>query len=603
MANIATELNTIATATYGSDMREAIHDGLEKTNTDPAGKAFGNATMYTNDFIEVNTTDKTVALKDGSDDGVINIIIGNRVRQTTPNTVSYAEFAEKQCFIFIDATDLTLKVDDGVPSGGNDLILVGVISNYGSVKLVPGFNLIYNGHKAVNGTLPVDVAKQNAFLEPVFFTYRGCSMFVQYNDDDHSVTLHLAGSGYATVLGVMNGTNSIVIPYEEGNSLYYYLLYDVTNDKLEYSTVYYDITKPEWVGHQLIGAIYMPGSLGTDGIPQFVLTVMPGMRIYPYGQAWVDNYPTLFTSGNNAEGRGGLGIDYYRQKLIFGNVSSFNICTEIGVMPIEKNKTIDLSGTQYLYFDYIKKDLLVRATNNRPYDPNRYRLAGVLNTLRRKIDLSFGGSISRDGNSYFVFGDSIQTNVGVTNEAGEAIYGSVGFQVAAALNVEAANFAVGGMGFVRAIDGKTFYDKLVEAGSTYSSDTRVPIAASLVGGTNDYGTSQLFGDLDTPNSFVYEVDRCFKYIHDNFYQIPFLICTPLHRDDRETANSYGKTLSEYCDVIKERAQHYHLLFYDLYNDPNYDFRGEDQLMPDGLHPNYFGHRRLAPLFKSLLICG
>lgn len=603
MANIATELNTIATATYGSDMREALHDSIKKVNEDPIGKTMGCPAMYTNDFIKIDTEQKTVSIVDGNDpEENIVIIVGNVVKSTNRQTVNYDISEGYSNYIFIDATDLTLKVDTGLPSNSLDLILIGVITPNEQVLIVPGFNLMLNEHKCVNNPLPIDVQKENAFTSPVFYNYRSNSLFVELKDDN-SLNVRVTGGGFAMIQGLMSATsNNVNIPYIENEDKWYYLLYDVTNKKLDISTAYYDLNDDVWIGHHLIGAIFMPGTLEEDGTPNFRISVMPGMEIYPNGNSWIERSPIVYV--NDANGEGGIGIDYYKQKLIIGDSSTFNLCSNIGYMPLGKGKTIDISATNLLYFDYFKKELLVTGTSgsDRPAGKDRYQIAGAIHSSRRDIAKSFGGSITRDGNAYFIFGDSIQTNVGVKAESGITIYGSVGFQVASSLNVEAANFAVSGMGFVRAIDGKTFYDKLVEAGSTYSKETRVPIAASLVGGTNDYGTSQLFGDLDTPNSFVYEVDRCFKYIHDNFYQIPFLICTPLHRS-KETANSYGKTLSEYCDVIKERAQYYHLLFYDLYNDPNYDFRGEDNLMPDGLHPNYFGHRRLAPLFKSLLICG
>jgi len=49
MANIDTELQTIATAIYGRDMRGAIHDGIAKVNNDIDGMVSSGMT-YTNDY-------------------------------------------------------------------------------------------------------------------------------------------------------------------------------------------------------------------------------------------------------------------------------------------------------------------------------------------------------------------------------------------------------------------------------------------------------------------------------------------------------------------------------------------------------------------------
>lgn len=54
MANIDTELSTIATAVYGSEMRAAIHDAIEKVNNE--GTAPSSITRRTIEFGELGVT-------------------------------------------------------------------------------------------------------------------------------------------------------------------------------------------------------------------------------------------------------------------------------------------------------------------------------------------------------------------------------------------------------------------------------------------------------------------------------------------------------------------------------------------------------------------
>jgi hypothetical protein len=68
MANIDTELQTIATAIYGRDMRSAIHDAIEKVNTE-SGNNKDTITSITDDVADLSNTvtsisDDVDALKD-----------------------------------------------------------------------------------------------------------------------------------------------------------------------------------------------------------------------------------------------------------------------------------------------------------------------------------------------------------------------------------------------------------------------------------------------------------------------------------------------------------------------------------------------------------
>lgn len=371
---------------------------------------------------------------------------------------------------------------------------------------------------------------------------------------------------------------------------YHYIAYD-TDTKVwgAYSSITEDLTKKCII----LGCVYI-ADIATGDV---MFNTNANIKAYINGA----KYDSDYTFYHNMET---CGVDFYNKNLIIPP-SSFNMLNDNRATSFDKNGIPLPSGSNpnILFLDYNTDKISVVDFSVGPYlhQDNRYKILGYIWNNGRLV-VSNNLKINRDGNTYLNFGDSIQTNVKVTDAEGKTIYGSAGFQVAQSVGMNPRNYAVSGMGFVREINGNNFYAQLVSSGSTYSDPSRIPKAGSLIGGVNDFKHSVPIGDVETEGTFAYEVNRCFKYIYDNYFQIPFLVCTPLKCTGWSAANNEGATLADYANVIKERAKHYKLRFYDLFNDDSCDFTYNNSLMPDGIHPNYFGHKRIAPLIRSLIIC-
>jgi lysophospholipase L1-like esterase len=92
-----------------------------------------------------------------------------------------------------------------------------------------------------------------------------------------------------------------------------------------------------------------------------------------------------------------------------------------------------------------------------------------------------------------------------------------------------------------------------------------------------------------------------------------VFCTPIKRRKNNTTpmpdatNPYGKTLNEYCNIIKEVCDYYSIPVLDLYSEsilnPGIDAQ-MNLYIPDGVHPNQDGHdiiaRRVINWFKQII---
>ena len=135
-------------------------------------------------------------------------------------------------------------------------------------------------------------------------------------------------------------------------------------------------------------------------------------------------------------------------------------------------------------------------------------------------------------------------------------------------------------------------------------------AVVVFGGTNDFGHGDApFGQIsDTSyNTFCGACDELFGKLIEKYPDIPIIVLTPLHRlGENDTVNEIGlkrKTLSEYADVIRVKAQKYSIPVLDLFAKSNMQPNVEAQnsiYFTDGLHPNDNGHNRIAKLLISFL---
>lgn len=129
----------------------------------------------------------------------------------------------------------------------------------------------------------------------------------------------------------------------------------------------------------------------------------------------------------------------------------------------------------------------------------------------------------------------------------------------------------------------------------------------VFGGTNDYGhgTAALgkFGD-QTDDTFYGALYNLSYQLLKKFTKAKIVYMTPLHRSDMtcEVTRPDGEwTLEDYVAAIKETAAYFALPVLDLREisgiQPAIPFIKE-RLMPDGLHPNDEGYKRLFEIIDG-----
>lgn len=134
----------------------------------------------------------------------------------------------------------------------------------------------------------------------------------------------------------------------------------------------------------------------------------------------------------------------------------------------------------------------------------------------------------------------------------------------------------------------------------------------VLGGTNDYGhntgnTSSYapFGSFSdrTDGTFYGALHVLYRGLIEKYPSKDIIVITPPHRFAPESTNddfvvnpNTNKSLKDYVGAIKEVAQYYGLPVLDLYANLNINpiiSINQSTYMPDGLHPNANGHRKIA----------
>ena len=137
-------------------------------------------------------------------------------------------------------------------------------------------------------------------------------------------------------------------------------------------------------------------------------------------------------------------------------------------------------------------------------------------------------------------------------------------------------------------------------------------AIIVFGGTNDYGhgDAPLGTPQDrTPKTFYGALHTLILYLLNAYPTAQIVFLTPLHRvgEADRLYNERGMRLSgnlqTYVDIILAVCGEYGLPVLDLFRtsglQPNVPIIKEN-FVPDGLHPNAAGHRRLAERLESFL---
>lgn len=129
----------------------------------------------------------------------------------------------------------------------------------------------------------------------------------------------------------------------------------------------------------------------------------------------------------------------------------------------------------------------------------------------------------------------------------------------------------------------------------------------VFGGTNDFGHGNApFGEFSdrTVNTYYGALHVLFTSLIEKYIDSKIVILTPFHRcTENEPNPATRKTLRDYTVALCRVAEYYSLPVIDVYGSsgiqPNIPLV-KYTYMPDGLHPNDAGHRRLAEQIVAFL---
>jgi lysophospholipase L1-like esterase len=132
---------------------------------------------------------------------------------------------------------------------------------------------------------------------------------------------------------------------------------------------------------------------------------------------------------------------------------------------------------------------------------------------------------------------------------------------------------------------------------------------TIFAGTNDFGrnleTNKPFGVVGdtTQSTFCGTVDYTLKLIINKYPKAKILYILPLPRTNQNIPNHINKKLVDYVNAIKEICENNCIPTLDLFRNSNFFINNSEFLntfMPDGLHPNDEGHKRLKPVISDFI---
>lgn len=133
----------------------------------------------------------------------------------------------------------------------------------------------------------------------------------------------------------------------------------------------------------------------------------------------------------------------------------------------------------------------------------------------------------------------------------------------------------------------------------------------VFGGTNDFGHGDAaLGDFSSrdPHTFYGAMHTLCEKLINKYPKSQFVFITPLHRTcENKLINSCGARtaapLSKYVEIIKEVTKYYAIPTLDLYSTSGIQPEVEiirQTYMPDGLHPNDEGAKKIAERLLGFL---
>ena len=203
-------------------------------------------------------------------------------------------------------------------------------------------------------------------------------------------------------------------------------------------------------------------------------------------------------------------------------------------------------------------------------------------------------------------GDSITEGVGVSNM--QNVYWKL---LGKTLDLDVKGYGVSGTRIAEQNKevNEAWSENFIERAKRMDKDADI---VCVFGGTNDYGHGDAsIGNIDddNPTTFYGALNTLFAYLCEVYSDSYIFVMTPLHRlreDDPKGDGYKDPTLSllGYVKIIREVAEKYSIPILDLYKVSGMQpsvVSIKEKYMPDGLHPNDAGHKRLATLIEKFLI--
>lgn len=177
---------------------------------------------------------------------------------------------------------------------------------------------------------------------------------------------------------------------------------------------------------------------------------------------------------------------------------------------------------------------------------------------------------------------------------------------------EARNYGIGGTRLAREISntwaGNDDDRNMCARSLTMDPDADIVV---LFGGSNDFGHGTAPRGLPTDRTRDTFWGACHEVMRNLIERYPdsaIIVVTPMHRHNENDPHGDYRTydldcLSVYADIIRTVAEYYSLPVLDLYRisgiQPEIPVMRE-KFMPDGLHPNDAGYKKIAHLMGNFL---
>ena len=175
-----------------------------------------------------------------------------------------------------------------------------------------------------------------------------------------------------------------------------------------------------------------------------------------------------------------------------------------------------------------------------------------------------------------------------------------------ALGYRLVNYGISSSTCSYAKNGEDDHNALVDRYSVMDDDADLVFIQI---GTNDCSTSNhklgTFEDT-TKNSFYGALKILCQGLREKYPTTPILFATPIKRWFGATGNVSvdGETIEQYANAIKEVCGYYGIPVIDMYNESGLNAWCEydrTTWMPDGIHPDFNGHKKMAIRCTSALM--